>query len=64
MLDRNKVLEICRQAQELNPIEAQVLACMVIDIAAKKIEREPAELMDDLRPLVESVYRDMGFDGV
>ena len=56
--------EVFKEFNKLNPMEMQVAVCMLIDKTAKENRTSSVELMDTLRPLIEAVINQMGFDGV
>ena len=56
--------EVFKEFNKLNPMEMQVAVCMLIDKTAKENRTSSVELMDTLRPLIEAVNNQMGFDGV
>ena len=59
-----KFVEVFKQFEKLNPMEMQVVLCMLIDKTAKENGVASVELMGALRPLIEVVNEQMGTEGL
>ena len=57
-------MEVFKQFEKLNPMEMQVVLCMLIDKTAKENGVASVELMGALRPLIEVVNEQMGTEGL
>ena len=59
-----KVMPILEAIRELSPYEAMLAACMAVDIAAHKNDTTPPEMLKELSPIIEEVFKEYKFDGV
>lgn len=59
-----KFAEVYEPFGKLNPLEMQVVLCMLIDKTAKENGVASVELMGALRPLIEVVNEQMGTEGL
>lgn len=51
---------VCLGLEELDPMIAEAVLGVMVDIVAAKKHVTPMELLDELRELAESVYRRLG----